>query len=153
MQSYDIEQMIYGVVHASSPRKQLIGRSLAEHMSFIPGPGGKDGSVDGAILSEDDELIGHFQSKLSSKAIPLDEGKILHSDILRLKPQVSIYVSGVGFDASVYRLLDTQITGQDTTIHLLSLKDIFEHSERYLNALRSIPSHQGGEINWGRFFV
>ncbi|BCV67494.1 hypothetical protein TUM17387_28530 [Shewanella carassii] len=153
MQPYDIEQMVYGIIHSSSPRKQLIGRSLAKHMSFIPGPGGKDGSVDGAILSECNNLVGHFQSKLSSRLIPLDEGKILHSDILRLQPQVSIYVSGVGFDESVIRLLENQLSEQRTTIHLLSLRDIFSQSERYMSALRDIPPHEGGEINWGRFFV
>lgn len=40
-------------------------------MSFLPSSGGKDGSVDGAILSDNNDLIGHFQSKLSSQPISL----------------------------------------------------------------------------------
>lgn len=151
--NYDIEQIIYGVIHASSPRKQLIGRSLAVHLSFVPGPGGKDGAVDGAITDADQSLLAHFQSKLSSKSIRLDEGKILHSDLIRLKPKVCVYIAGVGYDDSVIRLLDAQDVSQFTLVHLLTLKDVFQQSSAYTAALQDIPRHQGGEINWDRFFV
>lgn len=74
----------------------------------------------------------------------LNEGKILHSDILRLQPRVSIYVSGVGFDESVFRLLESQLGDQDTTINLLSLQNIFSYSENYLSVSADIPPHEGG---------
>lgn len=153
MHNYDIEQIIYGVIHASSARKQDIGRALAAHLSFIPGPGGKDGAVDGAIVGVEQNLLAHFQSKLSSKPIRLDQGKILHSDLTRLKPRVCIYIAGVGYDDSVIRLLNEQNVSQLTQLHLLTLKDVFQQSNAYMDALKALPQHQGGEINWNRFFI
>jgi hypothetical protein len=69
MHQYNIEQLIYGIAHLSSARKQQLGRKLAEYLSFIPGPGGSDGAVDGAMTNKSGELVAHFQSKLSSKPI------------------------------------------------------------------------------------
>jgi hypothetical protein len=153
MSNYDIDQLIYGINYSSNQRKQIIGRALAEHLSFIPGPGGKDGSVDGAIMGSDEKLFAHFQSKLSSNSIHLDEAKILHSDLIRLSPHVCVYVAGVGYDDSVYRLLSSQNISQINSIHLLTLKDIFQHSDAYIEALKSLPKHAGGEINWSIFHV
>lgn len=153
MQHYDINQLIYGIVHTSSPRKQVIGGALAAHLSFIPGPGGKDGSVDGAILDAKGELIAHFQSKLSANLLPLNESKSLHSDLIRLKPKFCVYISGVGYEDSFLRLLSNQGISQTTTLHLLTLKDVIEMTDIYTNALRDIPKHAGGPIAWDRFLV
>ena len=149
---YNIEQLIYGIVHLSSARKQKLGSKLAEHLSFIPGPGGNDGAVDGAITNATGQLIAHFQSKLSSKPIPLAEAKILHSDLIRLRPKVCVYVAGIGYENSVKRLLDSQeIT--HTKIHLLTLSDIFSQSAEYHEAIALLPAHQGEAIDWSTFLV
>lgn len=152
MHPYDAHLLIGGIVHTSSPRKQKLGQQLAEHFSFVPGPGGSDGSVDGAIMSGT-VLAATFQSKLSSSLIPLAEGKILHSDLIRLKPKLCIYVSGIGFDGSFERLLLSQEVSSQTEVYLLKLYDIVTGSDAYLKARDSLPQHTGGKIDWSQFLV
>lgn len=152
MDSYYISLLVSAIVRSSNARKQVIGQRLATHLSFAPGPGGKDGSVDGAIGSPSN-LLAMFQSKLSSAPISLNEGKILHSDIVRLRPNICIYVAGVGYEGSIDRLLASQEIRNLTDIHLLTLGDIISESEAYLNAKSRLPSHTGDAINWSEFLV
>lgn len=152
MDSYYITLLVSAIIHSSNTRKQVIGQRLASHLSFLPGPGGKDGSVDGAIGSPSN-LLAMFQSKLLSSPIPLDEGKILHSDLVRLKPNICIYVAGVGYEESIDRLLTSQEIRNHTEVHLLTLEDIISESEAYSNAKSRLPSHPGGTIDWSGFFV
>ncbi|MFC3469048.1 hypothetical protein ACFOHT_04145 [Massilia oculi] len=153
MHSYHINNMVDGVVGGTNATKQIIGQRLASHLSFIPGPRGKDGSVDGAITDSKDVLIAHFQSKLSADLIGVDEAKMLHSDLLRLKPKLCIYIAGIGYQDSFARLLRGQPELSSTDIHLLDLNDVFSQTAAYLAALAVIPTHQGGTINFSRFLV
>jgi hypothetical protein len=82
----------------------------------------------------------------------LSEGKILHSDLIRLKPKICLYVAGIGYESSVKRLLDTQIIA-GTTIHLLTLNDVFTQSIDYQQAIEQLPVHQGEPIDWSTFLV
>ena len=150
MDFYEAEQVIYGIVHLSSPRKQQVGRKLAKFMAFIPGPVGTDGGVDGAITNQNNELVAHFQSKLSSKSLPLCEGKILHSDLVRLKPKMCIYVAGVGYDSGFTKLINQH---KDCEVYLLTLKDIFLESDVYKQALESLPEQIRQSIDWSKFLV
>jgi len=153
MHSYHINNIVDGVVCGTNATKQIIGQRLAEHLSFIPGPRGKDGSVDGAITDSQNVLIAHFQSKLSSDLIGVDEAKVLHSDLLRLKPKVCVYIAGVGYQKSFARLLVRQPEVAHINIHLLTLSDVFSETQAYSAALAAIPQHQGGAINFSRFLV
>lgn len=151
MNSYDADQMVFGVVNASAFRKQLIGRALAEHFGYTPGPAGKDGSVDGAIVDANHVLVAHFQSKLSSSSLIVDEGKILHSDLLRLKPAVCVYVAGVGFDNSFRRLIAASAI--TTSVHLLVLKDVVMRTPLFQLAMQSLPINNKAAIDWRRFHI
>lgn len=151
MNSYDADQMVYGLVNASTFRKQLIGRALAEHFGYTAGPAGKDGSVDGAIVDENHLLVAHFQSKLSSASLIVDEGKILHSDLLRLKPEVCIYIAGVGYDSSFRRLIDA--SAMTTSVHLLVLKDVVMRTPLFQRAVQALPANNRAAIDWSRFHI
>ncbi|MBN2991008.1 hypothetical protein JWR97_05790 [Pseudomonas cedrina subsp. fulgida] len=151
MNSYDAGLLVYGAIYASPYKKQIIGRALAEHLGYTPGPAGKDGSVDGAIVDTSDVLIAHFQSKLSSVSLTIDEGKILHSDLIRLKPQICIYIAGVGYDSSFLRLIST--VPAITAVHLLTLKDVFMRSPKFNSALQLLPSNNLAAIDWSRFHI
>jgi hypothetical protein len=144
--------LVSASVHSSNARKQVIGQRLAAHLSFVPGPGGKDGSVDGAIGSPSN-LLAMFQSKLFSVPIPLNEGKILHSDLVRLKPKICVYVAGVGYEESIDRLLTSQEIRSHTEVHLLTLEDIISESVAYSNAKSRLPCHPGDAIDWSGFLV
>jgi hypothetical protein len=152
MEFYDVQMLISGVVNSSSGRKQRIGQKLARHLSFEPGPGGSDGSVDGAIKSNF-KLLATFQSKLSSHLLGLDEAKILHSDLIRLQPELCIYVAGVGYEASFTRLLTDQGSSFPSKIHLLTLEDVVIGSGKFVAARQDLPAHTGGVIDWSSFLV
>ncbi|MGF6180075.1 hypothetical protein ABIB42_001075 [Massilia sp. UYP32] len=153
MDRYYSTQFIAGVVFSTTIRKQQIGQRLAEHLSFIPGPAGPDGSVDGAITDIDGVLLGHFQSKLSSTLIDLNEGKNLHSDLVRLQPKVCVYVAGVGYQDSFRRLIIGQKDIAHIDIHLLTLNDVFLATHSYQQALAAIPVHSGGAIDFSVFKI
>lgn len=150
MDFYVAEQLIYGIVHLSSPRKQQVGRKLAKFMAFIPGPVGTDGGVDGAITNQNNELVAHFQSKLSSKTLSLSEGKILHSDLVRLKPQICVYVAGVGYDSGFIKLIEQH---KDCDVYLLTLQDIFLETDIYKRAIGVLPKQGQQLIDWSKFLV
>jgi hypothetical protein len=153
MNDYYASQFVGGVVFSTTRRKQEIGQRLASHLSFIPGPSGADGSVDGAITNVDGNLIAHFQSKLSANPLDLSEAKNLHSDLMRLKPKVCVYVAGVGYQDSFYRLIQGQADISHVDIHLITLVDVFSTSEKYQEVIRCIPVHAGGPIDFSLFRI
>jgi len=151
--NYYSMQAVGGIVGSTTQRKQEIGQRLATHLSFIPGPLGADGSVDGAITDGQGVLLAHFQSKLSSNNLDLGEAKDLHSDLIRLKPKVCIYVAGTGYVSSFLRLIASQIDTTVTEVHLITLADVFLQTDKYLQALASIPAHAGGPVDFSAFRV
>ena len=153
MDKYYSTQSANGIVMLTNQRKQEIGQHLALHLSFVPGPLGSDGSVDGVITDAQQNLLAHFQSKLSSNPVGLDEAKILHSDLLRLKPKMCVYVAGVGYDDSFLRLIRGQPELSTVDIHLITLTDVLFQSDAYLKMLAKVPAHSGGSVNFARFRV
>lgn len=153
MSEYYEHQLVGGVVFSTTKRKQEIGQRLAAHLSFIPGPSGADGSVDGAITNEHGKLIAHFQSKLSANPLDLDEAKNLHSDLMRLKPNICVYVAGIDYKDSFYRLIRGQADIAHIDIHLITLVDVLSASQNYLKAVQSIPEHTGGSIDFSLFKI
>lgn len=117
-----------GIVNTSSRRKQELGQKFAQVLGFNPGPVGKDGGIDGVLFREDGGLV-YFQSK---RRYPLnvDHAKLLYSDIMYHRAEVSVILSGVGYKETFEQRLFGHPYLNPDMVHLLTLVDLFAKTDK-----------------------
>ena len=125
--------------------KQRLGQRFASYLGLNPGPKGADDGIDGSII-KNDKII-HFQSKLRSVKLDREDARSYFSDIAYHKADISIILSGVGFKETFRERLFGHEGIEKIDIHLFELKDIFEKSEKFMEACEVLPKLQylGGE--------
>jgi hypothetical protein len=142
--------IIKGLLSASSPTKQELGRRLAYFLGFTPGPKGPDDGIDGLI--EENGFKIHFQSKLSANKLNVDEAKKYYSDIKYHGVKISIMLAGVGYTKPFCERLFSHNDINHNTIHLLTLEDIFSETERYEKAINDLPRlNQLQKLDWSSY--
>ncbi len=130
--------------------KQEIGRRFAYRLGFNPGPRGPDDGIDGEFSYNGSFC--HFQSKLSRMPLDKDEARKYYSDIKAHNAEWSIMLSARGFKDTFYSRLDMHTDLCREKIHLLSLVDIFTHSELFIKALNDVPPLVNiATIDWNGF--
>jgi hypothetical protein len=88
--------IIDGILSADNQAKQELGQRFARCLSLEPGPSGPDGGIDGRGKDDKGREI-HFQCKLLSKKLGLDEERKYHSDIITHQPAISMMLAEVGY--------------------------------------------------------
>jgi len=129
--------LVKGILQAENDSKQRLGQRLADCFHLNPGPLGPDDGVDGSTNFEG--RIIHFQSKLSQKPLDKDEARKYYSDIKYHGADVSIMLSGVGYKETFKERLYGHPAIDGVVIHLLSLQDVFEETEKFKSALKDLP--------------
>lgn len=125
------------ILQSSNAGKQIFGQRIAAHLGLTPGPRGKDDGIDGILVK--DNFVTHFQSKLRSVALDVDDAKNYYSDIIFHRANVSVILSGVGFKDTFRLRLFGHEGIENVQIHLLELADIFENTDAFLNACNDLP--------------
>ena len=154
---YGAALLVDAVVGASTQRKQTLGRALAAHIGFEPGPLGPDGDIDGVVLTEGGARV-HFQSKLSGTRVGAPHAAEYYAALMRHRATASVYLAGVGYTGGETRgfarrfwqhpHLDT-LRGH---VHLLTLRDVLMQTEAYQTALADLPTlGRLVEIDWAQF--
>lgn len=128
------------ILQSSNTGKQILGQRVAAHLGLTPGPRGKDDGIDGICVNNG--IIIHFQSKLRSVRLDVDDAKNYYSDIVFHKASVSIILSGVGFKDTFRSRLFGHEGIEKVKIHLLELNDIFENSDAFVHACNDLPGLQ-----------
>ncbi len=142
--------IIKGLLSASSPTKQELGRRFAYFLGFTPGPRGPDDGIDGLI--EEKGLKIHFQSKLSANKLNVDEAKKYYSDIIVHRANISIMLAGVGYTKAFLERLGAHNDISPVKIHLLMLEDIFGETESYEKARKVLPRlSQLQNLDWSSY--
>jgi hypothetical protein len=130
--------LIKGILQAENDSKQRLGQKFAESLRLKPGPSGPDDGVDGSTC-----LLGrriHFQSKLSANFLSKDEARKYYSDIKYHMADISIMLAGVGYKETFLDRLFGHPDINSVVIHLLTLQDLFERSNKFQNALKDLPT-------------
>lgn len=125
------------ILQCSNAGKQNLGQRIALHLGLNPGPKGRDDGVDG-IINNDGAVI-HFQSKLRSERLDIEDARSYYSDIIFHKACVSVILSGIGFKDTFKSRLFGHEGIERVRIHLLELSDIFENTETFENACKDLP--------------
>ena len=128
------------ILQSSNTGKQILGQRIAAHLGLNPGPRGKDDGIDGIIINNG--IVIHFQSKLRSVQLDVDDARNYYSDIIFHKAHISIILSGIGFKDTFRSRLFGHEGIESVKIHLLELKDIFESNENFNRACNDLPSLQ-----------
>ncbi|MGC9526802.1 MAG: restriction endonuclease [Limnospira sp.] len=129
--------LVKGILEAENDSKQRLGQRFADCFHLTPGPLGPDDGVDGWTYFEGKKI--HFQSKLSRKPLDKDEARKYYSDIKYHRADVSIMLSGMGYKEGFKERLYGHPDIDSVVIHLLSLQDLFEKTEKFKNALKDLP--------------
>ena len=133
--------LIEGILQASNETKQKLGQKFALYLNLIPGPDGPDDGVDGYGYFEGKRI--HFQSKLKSEALDINEARMYYSDIKYNQANISVMISGRGYKETFKQRLFGHPDIDKVVIHLLTLQDVFEKSERFWRAVADLPSLRG----------
>jgi hypothetical protein len=143
MLSYvQIRALTLGLVQAHTATKKELGQRFARFLGLEPGPPGSDGGVDGKGILPDGRKL-HFQCKLESEALDVDEARKYYSDLKFHGFQVSVMLAGVGFKDTFRERLFGHPDVDQIRIHLLTLADLFGESPEYHAALQGLPGLAG----------
>jgi len=129
--------LVNSILQSSNAGKQEYGRRFAYALGLIPGPRGPDDGVDGS-----GEWCGkkiHFQSKLRSYQLDVEDAKSYVADILYHKAEATIMLSGIGFKNTFPKRLDAYEELKTVEIVLLQLADVFDNTEIFQQACRVLP--------------
>ncbi|WP_126148344.1 restriction endonuclease [Synechococcus elongatus] len=130
--------LIEGILDCENDTKQKLGQKFARYLNLTPGPLGPDDGVDGSTTFAGKKI--HFQSKLSRKELDVNEAKLYYSDIRYHKVDISIMLSGRGYKKTFHDRLNGYEDIKKVKIHLLTLQDVIENSEAFLNACCDLPN-------------
>lgn len=140
-----INALIQGILSADSTTKQELGRRFAYVLGLTPGPPGPDGGMDGYGSVNGSQI--YFQSKLKSSKLGAEEAGIFYSNLLRHQADIGILLAGAGYTASTPSLPDAGFQNrllefpnlENSRIHLLSLRDVFEETPQWDSAVQDLP--------------
>lgn len=154
---YGAALLVAAVTGASTQRKQELGRALAAHIGFEPGPLGPDGDIDGVVLTDRGDRV-HFQSKLSGKRLGARHAAEYYAALMRHRATASVYLAGVGYTGGAARGFahrfwqHPHLDDLRGHVHLLTLNDVLVASDAYHAALGDLPTlGRLEEIDWRSF--
>ncbi|NER32485.1 MAG: restriction endonuclease [Oscillatoria sp. SIO1A7] len=137
MTDFATYHVIKGILNADPATKQDLGRRFAKHLGLTPGPRGSDDGIDGVLFYNGRKI--HFQSKLKGERLDKDEARLYYSDLKYHKVDVSIMLAGIGYKDTFRERLFGHDGISNVTIHLLTLRDIFEETSSFQSALKDLP--------------
>lgn len=133
-----IEALVNGILYADATLKGDLGRRFALYLGLTPGEIGNDGGCDGV-----GELGGkriYFQSKLERNRLDASRAAEFYGNLGLHQAQISVMLAGNGYTPGfVQRLEKDPNLSQQFTIHLLSLRDLFEETAAFQKATQSLP--------------
>jgi hypothetical protein len=132
-----VRALVEGILRSDSGAKQDLGRRFAAHLGLHPGPRGADDGIDGLVEHHGRRI--HFQCKLTSEELDVDEARKYYSDLIYHGVDVSILLSGIGFKDTFRARLFGHRGMDEIRIHLLTLRDMFEESPSFVEAVRDLP--------------
>ncbi len=150
-----IDAIVRGIVTSDNATKQELGRRFAYSLGLAPGPLGVDGGIDGTGVVNGSRI--YFQSKLKQQNLGALDADIFHSGLVRCPAQIGIMLAGVGYTSPTpsnpkagFRNRLLQFPDIDEfTIHLLTLKDLFEENGNFQVAVKDLPPlQQLSRENW-----
>jgi hypothetical protein len=130
--------LIKGILRAENISKQRLGQRFAECLRLTPGPSGPDDGVDSSTIFLGKKI--HFQSKLSTMPLSKDNAREYYSDIKYHMADISIMLAGIGYKETFLERLFGHPDINSVIIHLLTLQDLFERSNKFQNALKDLPT-------------
>jgi len=143
MDGVRLEAIIGSKTRAKTDAKQRAGQAYAKQLGLTPGPRGSDDKIDGSGWI-DNRLI-YFQCKLSQHKLGAQYADDFYAGLEKVEAHIGIMLAGVGYinqknKGFVARLESyPRIRRAIFVYHLLSLKDIYTRSEKFLLALEDLP--------------
>jgi hypothetical protein len=133
-----IEALVNGIIYADTTVKGDLGRRFALHLGLTPGPIGKDGGCDGMGTVNGQQI--YFQSKLERERLDASRAAEFYGNLGLHQAQIGILLSGAGYTPGfTERLAKDPDLDQRYRIHLLSLRDLFEETDAFQQAIQSLP--------------
>lgn len=133
-----IEALVNGIIYADTTLKGELGRRFALYLGLTPGEIGNDGGCDG-IGDLDGKRI-YFQSKLERNRLDASRAAEFYGNLGLHQAQIGVMLSGAGYTPGFAQRLEKDPNlNQRFTIHLLSLRDLFEKTEALQQATQSLP--------------
>lgn len=132
-----IDALINGIIYSDNATKQNLGRRFAAYLGLKPGPAGPDGGIDGY-----GELKGrkiYFQSKLYRVPLGPDFADNLYANLNIHKADVGVMLAGVSYTQEFEQRLLKFSDIHKFIIHLLTLRDIFEGTPTFEEAVKDLP--------------
>ena len=140
-----LNALIQGIIAADTVTKQELGRRFAFCLGLTLGSAGADGGIDGYGSINNRKI--YFQSKLKGHNVGAEEAGNFYSSLIRYEADIGIMLVGVGYTSPTMshpqagfknRLLEFPDIDR-YRIHLLSLRDIFEETPEFEEAVRDLP--------------
>jgi hypothetical protein len=133
-----VEALVNGIIYADTTVKGDLGRRFALHLGLTPGPIGKDGGCDGVGTVNGQQI--YFQSKLERERLDASRAAEFYGNLGLHQAQIGILLSGAGYTPGfTERLAKDPDLDQRYRIHLLSLRDLFEETDAFQQAIQSLP--------------
>lgn len=134
----EIRAIIRGIVNCDNATKQEIGRRFAVHLGLEPGPLGSDDGIDGMGYHNERKI--HFQCRLRDSLLDKDDARSYYSDIEYHRVDISVMLAGIGYKDTFTARLFGHNHISNYKIHLLTIRDLFEGTEAFQEALQDLPS-------------
>jgi hypothetical protein len=133
-----VEALVNGIIYADTTVKGDLGRRFALHLGLTHGPIGKDGGCDGVGTVNGQQI--YFQSKLERERLDASRAAEFYGNLGLHQAQIGILLSGAGYTPGfTERLAKDPDLDQQYRIHLLSLRDLFEETDAFQQAIQSLP--------------
>jgi hypothetical protein len=135
--------LIQGILACDNSQKKELGRRFAYHLGLTPSNG--DGGIDG--YGEINGLKIYFQCKLESKNLDSIKADLFYANLKIHRPDIAIMLAGVGYtqpttqkpDGGFENRLNKFDDIDHIKIHLLTLRDIFENTPTFQDAIQDLP--------------
>ncbi len=145
-----IAEIIQVILSSDNATKQKLGRRFAAHLGLTPGQSGPDDGIDGLGFYNESKI--HFQCKLRGRQLDKDDARMYYSDIDYHRVDVSIMLAGCGYKDTFPKRLFGHRHISDYKIHLLELRDIFEETPTFEEAVIDLPPLRDlGSVAWEDF--
>jgi hypothetical protein len=132
------EALVNGIIYADTTLKGELGRRFALHLGLTAGEIGQDGGCDGTGDLNGKRI--YFQSKLERERLDASRAAEFYGNLGLHQAQIGVMLSGAGYTSGfTQRLAKDPDLNKRYTIHLLSLRDLFEETEALQQAVKSLP--------------
>ncbi len=133
--------IVKGILACDTSQKQELGRRFAYHLGLTPGVAGGDGGIDG-YANINNKMI-YFQSKLSQNILDASYVADFVGNLVIHEADLGFFLTGIGYTDGFYDRLKLALNSKKLTnqftIHLLTLRDIFEETTNFKNAIQDLP--------------